>query len=433
MKIIENLSKEKYEKFCKDNINKTHFLQSYVWGEFKEKDHLKAHYIGYENDDKELVAVTLLLEKKLIMGYTYFYSPRGYIIDYKDKELLKEFTNDLKKYAKEKKALFIKIDPDVKLHHLDIEGNIIDSSDNNDDLITYLKLLGYKHQGFNKNFEKNQPRYTFRLKLKDNTIEEITKNFHPTTRKIINKGNPYNLTLIKNDSKMIDNFFETMLQTSERESIVNHSYEYYKRYYETLHKENMSDLYVVTVDVERLKDTYHTKIMELENNIAKMSDEKYKDSEKNANKKQELINQITKAKKELETIEKVKEKELTLSAILTAKYGNKVWTLHGGNNTLLRELNANYFIYYEIIKDAKKENYEIIDFFGTTGNPTKENPVYGIHLFKKRLGGEYTEFIGELDLIINKPLYYIYKIFIPIYYKIQKLKYWRDRKKIKQN
>lgn len=427
MKLIENLSQEKYEKFCRENKHNSHFLHSYVWGKFQEKErNVIPHYVGYEDDKHKLVAVALLLERKLMLGYTYFYSPRGYVIDYKNKELLKDFTNELKQFAKKRKAIFIKIDPDYKLHDLDIEGNILDTN-NNEDLIPYLKSLGYKHLGFNKNFENNQPRYTFRLSLEP-SIEEITKNFHPTTKKIINKGNPYNLELIKNDPKTIDDFFETMSQTSDREGIVNHSYKYYKSYYETLHKENMSDLYVVKVDVKKLKETYQEKIKNLEANIEKMSDEKYKDSEKNANKKQEFVNQLNKAKKEYEVIEPIQEKTLTLSAIMTAKYGNKVWTLHGGNNTLLRELNANYFIYYEIIKDAKKENYEIIDFFGTTGNPTTDNPVYGIHLFKKRLGGEYTEFIGELDLIINKPIYYIYKTLVPIRYKIQKLRYNNKKK-----
>ena len=429
MKLIENLSKEQYEEFLNQHPESSHFLHSYIWGEFqKQERHIKPHYIGYENDQNQLVAIALLLERSLMFGYTYLYSPRGYVIDYKDKPLLKSFTEDLKKFAKKKKALFVKIDPDVKLHDLDIDGNIINNKENNEDLVPYLEKLGYKHLGFNKNFENNQPRYTFRLSLKP-TIEEITKNFHPTTRKIINKNNPYNLELIKNDPKTIDAFFETMSQTADRENIVNHSYDYYKNYYKTLHKENMSDLYVVTVNVDELKKTYQEKISNLETSINKMSDEKYKDSEKNANKKQEFINQLTKAKKEYEVIEPIKEKKLTLSAILTAKYGNKVWTLHGGNNTLLRELNANYFIYYEIIKDAKQEGYEIIDFFGTTGTPTPDNPVYGIHLFKKRLGGEYTEFIGELDLIINKPIYYLYKTLVPIRYKLQKLRYHQNRKK----
>ncbi len=429
MKLIENLSQKRYEEFLNTNIDKSHFLHSYIWGKFQEKERqVKAHYIGYEDDKKNLVAVALLLERKLVMGYTYFYSPRGFVLNYQDKELLKNFTSDLKDYAKKHKALFIKIDPDVKLHSLDIEGNIIKDDQNNEKLVPYLKSLGYKHLGFNKNFENNQPRYTFRLSLKP-SIEEITKNFHPTTKKIINKGNPYNLTLIKNNEKTIDDFFETMSQTADRENIVNHPYDYYKNYYKTLHKENMSDLYVVKVDIEKLKETYQNKIAEIEKNIENMSDDKYKASEKNSNKKQEFINQLTKAKKEYEVIATIKEKELVLSAILTAKYGNKVWTLHGGNNTLLRELNANYFIYYEIIKDAKKEGYEIIDFFGTTGNPIKENPVYGIHLFKKRLGGEYTEFIGEFDLIINKPIYYLYKKLVPIRYKFQKFKYNHTKKK----
>lgn len=429
MKLIENLSKERYEKFCQEHLKESHFLHSYVWGKFQEKERkVKAHYIGYEDEKKHLVAVALLLERNLMLGYTYFYSPRGFIINYQNKDLLKNFTKDLKVFAKKRKALFVKIDPDIKLHTLDIEGNILADKENNEELVSYLKELGYKHLGFNKNFENNQPRYTFRLSLQP-SIEEITKNFHPTTRKIINKGNPYNLTLIKNDPKMIGAFFETMSQTADRENIVNHTYQYYKSYYETLNKENMSDLYVVTVDVTKLKKTYQAKIKEIEKNIEKMSDEKYKASEKNANKKQEFINQLMKAKKEYELIEPINEKTLTLSAILTAKYRNKVWTLHGGNNTLLRELNANYFIYYEIIKDAKKENYDVIDFFGTTGDPVKENPVYGIHLFKKRLGGEYTEFIGEFDLIINKPIYYLYKTLVPIRYKLQKLSYHHNRKK----
>ena len=37
-----------------------------------------------------------------------------------------------------------------------------------------------------KNFENNQPRYTFRLNL-DRSWEDIYGGFHPTTRKILNK------------------------------------------------------------------------------------------------------------------------------------------------------------------------------------------------------------------------------------------------------
>lgn len=79
----------------------------------------------------------------------------AFVLDYQNKDLLKGFTEDLKVYAKKHKALFVKIDPDVKLHPLDIDGNVLTTENNNEDLVPYLQSLGYKHLGFNKNFENN--------------------------------------------------------------------------------------------------------------------------------------------------------------------------------------------------------------------------------------------------------------------------------------
>ena len=102
-----------------------------------------------------------------------------------------------------------------------------------------------------------------------------------------------------------------------------------------------------------------------------------------------------------------------ITGILTVKYGNKVWTIHGGNYDIFRSLNANYILYYQILIDAKEQGYEVMDFFGTTGDSNPNNKVYGIHLFKKRFGGEYTEFIGEFDLVLRPILYYLFLITIP--------------------
>ena len=79
-------------------------------------------------------------------------------------------------------------------------------------------------------------------------------------------------------------------------------------------------------------------------------------------------------------------------------------------------LNANYLCYFEIMKDAYNEGYKLMDCFGTCGipNPDKSNPIFGIHSFKKRLGGEYTEFIGEFDLVTNKFMYFLFQKLVPI-------------------
>lgn len=418
MEFIEDLTKEEFEEFVSNNENH-HFMQSYDFGQIRKEKHFIPHYVGLKDNGK-LICAALLLEKKLIMKYTYFYSPRGFVIDFKNKELVKKFTEYLKKYAKRKKAIFIKVDPGIKLHTIDIDGNVVDGEDNHD-LVDYLKNLGYKHLGFNLGFENEQPRFTFRIDM-DKSWDEVYSAMHPTTKKILNKGNQYNLNVYKGNKDDMDDFYLTMIETAKREGIVQSPIEYYKSFYEIFNKDNLSDLYVVKVNIDELVKTFENKIDSVTQEIEELSNEKYKNKGKAQNKINDLNNQITKLKKDLEEIKKIEEKEIVLSSIITVKYGNKVWTVHGGNNSILMNLNANYLLYYTIMKDAYEEGYKYMDCFGTCGiaNPDKDNPIFGIHSFKKRLGGEYTEFIGEFDLITNKFIYTTYKKLIPIYRKLKK-------------
>ena len=420
MNFIENVEKNKYEKFVESHNTKSHFLQSYEWGEFsRENKNVTPYYVGLTDDKNKLVATALLLQRKMPMGYSYFYCPRGFVCDFDNKEIIKELTENIKQFAKKKKALFLKIDPDVKLQQLDIDGNEIEGK-NNFELVNYLKNLGYKHLGYNKAFEHNQPRYTFRLDLTQG-IESIKNNFHSTTKKVINKGNLYELEVFKNDEKYIDDFYKTMKDTADRENISIYSKEYYLNFYKDLHKNNHSDIYIVYLNKKKTLKLLTNNLEELQKNH---------DSLTSDNKKKELQNQIDKLVKLIDEIKEVKEDRIPLSSIITAKFGDKVWTIHGGNHSSLRSLNSNYLIYYEIIKDAVEEGYKTIDFFGTSFNPTQDDPEYGIWLFKKRLGGEYTEFIGEFDYIFKKFTYRMFNILVPIHRKLSKIK---SKKKNKQD
>ena len=410
MEFIEDIEKDEYEKFVLKN-NKSHFLQSYDWGVFSKKNkNVTPYYVGLKDKNK-LVATALLLERKLILNYSYFYCPRGFILDYNNKKLIKEFSDKLKEFAKSKNAIFLKIDPDIKLQTLDIDGNVIDGEDNHD-LVKYLESIGYKHLGYNKAFEHNQPRYTFRLDLTQG-IDSINSNFHSTTKKVINKGNLYELEVYKNDEKYVDDFYKTMSETAEREGITIYSRDYYLNFYKELHKNNHSDIYIVYLNKKKTLDLLNNNLEDTKNRQESMTSE---------NKKKELQNQIDRLNKIIDEIKEVKEEKLALSSIITAKYGDKVWTIHGGNSTQLRTLNSNYLIYYEIIKDACEEGYKTIDFFGTSYNPSNDDPEYGIWLFKKRLGGEYTEFIGELDYVYNNIIYTLFNTLVPIKRKLYKLK-----------
>ena len=47
----------------------------------------------------------------------------------------------------------------------------------------------------------------------------------------------------------------------------------------------------------------------------------------------------------------------------------------------------------------------IYDFRGVSGDLSEDNPLYGLYRFKKGFNGDFCEFVGEMDLILNKPLY----------------------------
>ena len=416
MKFIENIDENRFEKFVSKH-SKSHFMQSTYFGKIKESKNFKPYYVGIE-EDGNLVCAAMLLKKNLVKGYTYFYSPRGYVIDFNNIDLLKRFSLELKSFSKKHKALFIKIDPDVKRHDLDLDGNILGSD--NYKLIDELKKMGYKHKGFNTLFINEQPRFTFRLDL-NRSFDDVYSSFHSTTRKIFNKGNEYNLELYKGNASDIEDFYFTMEETAKRENLGCSSIEYYKSFYEIFNKNNMSDLWIVKVDINNLKELYNNKLSDINNKIEEV---KSKPNKKTENKLKELNNELTKINKDIEALNDIKVDKLVLSSIITVKYNNKVWTVHGGNSNELRNLNSNYLLYYSIIKDAYDNGYKVVDFFGTSGdaNPSKDSPIYGIHNFKKRLGGEYTEFIGEFDLVCKPFLYKVFNILIPIRRKIQKRK-----------
>jgi len=419
MKFIDNIPEEKYERFVSKHKQKSHFMQSYCWGEVMKNKNFNPHYVGLEKDGN-LVATALLLEKKVFKNISYFYCPRGYVMDYSNLDLLKIFTQELKKYAKRNNAMYIKIDPDVKRHTLDIDGNIIEGEENSK-LMNELINLGYKHKGFNTDFVNEQPRFTFRLNLEDD-FENIYSRMHATTRKILNKQNQYNLDTYIGNIEDIKDFYITMQETAKRDGLICSPIKYYESFYSILNKNNMSDLYVVKVNIDSLKKIYTDKIKDLENKIKDLESKKEGNKQKTENKINEYKNEITKQMKDFDIVNKINEKEVILSSIITVKYNDKVWTIHGGNTTELRHLNSNYWLYYTIIKDAHEQGYKIIDFFGTSGNanPDKNDSIYGIHNFKKRLGGEYIEFIGEYDLIVNKFMYFIYNKLKPIYRKLKK-------------
>ena len=109
---LKTISEKEWKKFADKNSEIT-FYQTKEWANLKSKNNWQAHYLGLEENNK-IIAGSLILSKTLpIINKKMFYAPRGFLLDYKDKKVLKKFTKELKEYAKKEHAIFVKIDPYV--------------------------------------------------------------------------------------------------------------------------------------------------------------------------------------------------------------------------------------------------------------------------------------------------------------------------------
>ncbi len=428
---LKNLDKEVYDNYVKNHPTKSHFLQSNAWGEFaKVKKNLTPFYLGLVNEKDEIVGATLLLQKHLPMNFCYFYAPRGFVIDYKKKELVRTMTKKVVDFAKSKKAIFVKIDPDIiyKSYNYLNEEQALNYDPN--EIYETLKSAGFKHLGFTKNFETMQPRYTFRIDL-NQSLDDIENHFSKTTKQRIAKAIKLNTEVEIGTKKDIKEFYHLMMLTENRKDFVSYNEDYYETLYEIFNgnENTKAKLYLGKITISKT-------IKSLEQNLKKINDQisilPIDNLSKSAKTKlTELTKQKENINKEIEKYRKYKQEygnNLTLSAHMIIEYGDKAWVLYAGNHNILSETYVNYNTYYEHIKCSKENNIKIYDQFGTIGDINENNPRIGLHEFKKKFGGNYVEFLGEWDYVTNHLMYFVFTKLVPIYRNIIRKK---SKKEIK--
>lgn len=398
------------------NSDKPHFMQTSAWGDVSKTRGYIPHKLGLYNE-KELVGTALLLEKK-IGPYSTYYCPRGFIADYNNLDLLKEIIHNLKEYVKEHNGLYFKINPDIIIAKLDDDAIRKETFDSFK-LIDFFKENGGNFRGFTTKFvESSAPRFTFRVNV-DKNEEDIFNALHNTTKKILKDKNPYEVEITKNDSNALIDFYDVMKQTSIRKKMFIESFDYFKNFYELLHNKNEADIYVASINTNRLKEIFKEKLSLVDKEIEEVN--KRPDGQKKVNKLKDLDqkrNKVLKLKKEVDELNK---ERIVLSSIITAKFGDKVWTIHGGNSDDLLFLNVNYELYYHILLDSKKQGYKQVDFYGSEGKVDPSSQIYGIYLFKLRFGGDFDEFVGEFDFVVrplaNKVISFLLKVRRRMLYK----------------
>ena len=153
MQILTENDKKAYKEFLENN-ERCNFQQSIEWGKVKQawKNEI---VLSKDNEGKIVGAVSVLIRKMPIFG-NFMYISRGPICNIHDKAVLQDLTEGLKLLAKKYKAFTLKWEPDIKSDDLEFRKIATE--------------LGFKIKDDAKDFSEGiQPRYVFRLNLKDKT------------------------------------------------------------------------------------------------------------------------------------------------------------------------------------------------------------------------------------------------------------------------
>lgn len=392
---IRTLSIFEFDDYAKKHpLGSYHQTSSYAM--LMSENGYEYDLLGFVDDNGNIKAASLILYKKLGMFNRYGYAPKGFLIDYHDKELLKEFTKALKKYYYSKNFAFIKINPEISVGTMDYEKKVIKYNKNHI-IESTLRELNFRKLESNKRFETKIPIYNAVQVLKTTNIRTVNKN----TRNKIRKGMKNGLYLEKGKREAIDILYPFIKNKK------GHSIYHYYNYYNAFSRNNDIDIFLVKMNfadcLTNLRDRYEEEL-ELNNKIVnKVMKNASNDNLARKLESDAVLNTI-KDNIAMATNCLSNNNEQYIAGAITIKYKNRVYILISGYDKDFKKFSPNYFLHYQLIEYYKKD-YDFIDLNGITGDFTDENPYKGLDEFKLGFNPHAFEYIGEYDLIINESLY----------------------------
>ncbi len=395
---VQEIDKETFSAFAKNHILKN-FYQTKEYGNMMTHSEFEVMYIGGYKDNA-LVAASLILYKPIAAGIKYGYAPRGFLIDYYDIELLKEFSKKVKDFFFRKAYAFIKINPEVTYSIVDFNKKTKVVNSKSEELINILKEIGYDKLKDNLYFESLLPKYTPVISLVNFDESHLDKELIDELKNTDKQG----IYIMKGNENDIDTFYPFV------ENKNNKTKAYYKILYEKFKENNMVDIILLDLDYdEYVKYLQRKYIKEQEKNeeinalfkLDNKNDELYKKKLESDNILNDLSYDISLAniKMQENVIREV------YGAALITKYEGRITILITGQKKDFRLLDAKTYMFYSIIQEYKEEGYDYVDLYGITGDFTSNNPYKELNEFKLQFNPSIFEYIGEFDLIVNKPLY----------------------------
>jgi lipid II:glycine glycyltransferase (peptidoglycan interpeptide bridge formation enzyme) len=211
--IVREVLEEEKNQF---NQVATHPLQSWEWGEFRKKTGKKVIRLGAFDGKTLKAAYQFTVHPLPKINYTALYFPKGPMPD-------KIMMEALKKVGQEERAIFIKIEPNIK---------------DNQDVVNFLLANGC---------QKGRPlftKYTFQLDLQK-TEEQLLADMKPKTRYNIKVAQKHGVEIVEDNSpQAFENYLKLTTETTKRQKFYAHSEAYHRKMWAMMQPSGIAHLFL---------------------------------------------------------------------------------------------------------------------------------------------------------------------------------------------
>lgn len=413
MKLVE-LSKTEFNEFT-NYLEICPFEQSVYWANFKSGENWHPYFLGLEDKNKLLGATLLLANENKSIKKRFFYAPQGFLIDYKNYDLLEIFTKEIINFVKEKNGIYLKIDPEILTTEKDEDGRELQGGINNLFIKDYLLKLGFIEADNNT----INPKYTMKLDLTDKSLNDILNNMSKKARQIIKRNERlgYIVRELKQDELPI--FIKTMDKISSKFNTIEYELPFYEDLASAFTKEHLKIMIAeldLNTTLNNLKKEEKVLQIEKEKRIGlyqnnQLTEETFIEKELGY---KEQINIINKRRKYyLSLKEKTDNDKIFLGGYLFLMYGKEITALIGGMDDEYIDLDVSYSIHFKMLKKAIEYGYRSYNFYEV------KDVNDGGFFFKQNFGAKLFEHIGEFDYPIDLNSYKKYKKYFPLYYGVK--------------
>lgn len=330
-----------------------HVLQSWAWGAFKARHGWQAARFLFQEGGQTVAAASVLQRRLPRLPASILYVPKGPALDWIDADLAARVLAELESLARQRRALFVKVDPDVYYAE---DGALVSTRPAcASDVAGLLELRGWQFSD-----DQIQFRNTVLLDLagpEDDLLAVMKQKGRYNVRLAARRGVTVRRSGAGGDPGELAGDLATFCglyaETARRDGFLIRPASYYHDAWGAFLETGMAHLLLAEFEGE------------------------------------------------------------PLAGLVLFTFGPTAWYMYGASSARHRRHMPNYLLQWEAIRQARAAGCSLYDLWGAPDTVDESDPMWGVYRFKLRLGGQLARGLGAWDFPASRAGYRFYTRIMP--------------------